>query len=61
VAQAVERDPGYVLDLLGIAGWELADPDDGVENAVARANAQFPPLAVDLRHLLGWVMGVHRV
>ena len=32
VAQAVERDPDDVLDLLGIAGCELADPDDHVED-----------------------------
>jgi hypothetical protein len=47
VAQAVERDPGYVLDLLGIAGWELADPDDRVEEVVAAANAQRPPLTIE--------------
>jgi hypothetical protein len=39
VAQAVERDPRYVLDLLGIAGWELADPNDRVEDVVAGENA----------------------
>jgi hypothetical protein len=47
VAQAVERDPGYVLDLLGISGWKLADPDDRAEDVVAGANAQLPQLTVE--------------
>jgi hypothetical protein len=46
-AQAVERDPGYVLDLLRIAGWELADPDDRVEDVVAGGDGRLPPLTVE--------------
>src|SRR5262249_10625450 len=58
VAGAVKRDPGYVLDQLGIASWELADPEDRVEDVVAGAIALLPPWSVELRRLVGSMIGV---